>query len=73
MLPPRAMGTITHIADKGSYNVDVSFANFDQPVMRRLTHSSGYRFWRRNLMVRRLRTPCVNFGQFVLHDQRPTN
>lgn len=24
MLPPRALGTITHIADKGSYAVDVS-------------------------------------------------
>lgn len=23
MLPPRALGTITHIAEKGSYKVDV--------------------------------------------------
>jgi len=23
MLPPRALGTITHIAEKGSYTVDV--------------------------------------------------
>jgi V-type H+-transporting ATPase subunit A len=27
MLGPRAMGTITHIAEKGSYNVDVRLLN----------------------------------------------
>ena len=27
MLPPRALGTITHIAEKGSYAVDVGWLN----------------------------------------------
>ena len=27
MLPPRALGTITHIAEKGSYAVDVGLFN----------------------------------------------
>lgn len=35
MLPPRALGTITHIAEKGSYAVDVSLLNL--PLL--LTHS----------------------------------
>ena len=28
MMNPRGMGTVTHIAEKGSYSVDVSFPNF---------------------------------------------
>ena len=28
MLPPRALGTITHIAEKGSYAVDVCIYDF---------------------------------------------
>lgn len=28
MLPPRALGTITHIAEKGSYAVDVRTYDF---------------------------------------------
>ena len=46
MLPPRALGTITHIAEKGSYAVDVCVDVAKYQRMRLifiLGHSSGNR------------------------------
>lgn len=41
MLPPRALGTITHIAEKGSYAVDVRV--FDRCSKSILISNLGYR------------------------------
>ena len=58
MLGPRGLGTITYIADKGSYAVDVSvlspFVYRERVPYRRFARMS---FWRQSLTARLPSTP----------------
>jgi vacuolar-type H+-ATPase catalytic subunit A/Vma1 len=51
MLPPRAMGTVTRIADKGSYTVEVGAANLVVANHHRMSS------WRPNSRERNKNTP----------------
>lgn len=76
MMNPRGMGTVTMIAEKGSYSVDVSRIIFD-PAESRLIACvfSTYRtsYSRLNSKARRVLTRCFNSGPFVPLDQPETN
>jgi hypothetical protein len=77
MMNPRGMGTVTMIAEKGSYSVDVSSPR-DCTLLRvkelRLTFPDHrMSFSRLNSKARRLLTRCFNYGPFVPLDRPETN
>lgn len=62
MLPPKALGTITYVAEPGNYNVSVSIVKISVPCLNAAVStpvcSTHYRrtYWRLSSMVRRAAT-----------------
>lgn len=65
LLPPRAKGTVTYIADPAEYTVDVSIIENGNPSSFNNLLVCRMLYWKPNLMVNAQNTLCCKYGLFV--------